>query len=76
VGHFYKVIYLSICQTANAGKFLVVCVQFLISALIFAPLWSQISHLFNFWGRIDLKRDWNLESQATQGKTIWLTKKI
>ena len=56
MGHFYNVYYLSICQTSNAGKFLVVCVQFLISALIFAPCfsaigraWSQISHLFNFW---------------------------
>jgi len=29
-----------------------------------------------FGGRSGIKRNWNLESQATQGKTTWLIKEI
>ena len=75
VGHFYKVIYLSVWQTANTDKFMFDCVQFWFFALIFASrrsaierAQSQMPHIFNFWRRIDLKRDWNLEARLPSEK--------
>ena len=37
---------------------------------------SQLPHLFNFGGGIDLKTDWKLESQATQRDSTWVIEEI